>query len=167
MYRVVIEALFYLIFLLSCQPAEQEEQVLVGNWYPYKDTSIKLEDMTYKEQYINRGDYYFYQTILSTPYKYFIKKKKLCFVYFYGKDSICLGNISFLNKNTLKVRYENSKHYFFLKRVIDSNTLEDFVTQKIDEGVYYDSFLKRETYWKKYGVLPEDGDFENSPKCKE
>ena len=85
---------------------------------------------------------------------------------FYGKDSVYFGNINFLNKKTLKITYENSKHYFLLKRIIDTNTLEDFVNQKINEKTYYPSYLKRKEYWEKYGKLPENGDYENPPNYK-
>jgi hypothetical protein len=68
-----------------------------------------------------------------------------------------------LNSNTLKIVFEEPD-YIILKRVIDSNKLGDFVKQKIDEKTYYPSYLKRKNYWEKYGMLPENGDFENPPK---
>lgn len=165
MYKKFILLLLCLVVLLSYNAVEkQKEQILFGNWYPYRDSGIKLEDMVYKEQYFSTNEYSFYEEILSMPYEYYVKGRKVYYVNLYGKDSVCLGSIDFLNKNMLKIEYENSKRYFILRRVIDSNTLEDFVTQKIDEKTYYPSYLKRENYWKKYGVLPENGDFNTPPQ---
>ena len=163
MYQKVI-ILILCFFVINNEENELKKSDIIGSWYPYIDTRIEVEEMTYREQYFNDNEFYFYQPILSMPYHYFINESKMYWLGLSKKDTLIIEKPVLIDKNTLKIVVKKPE-YIILKRVIDINTLEDFVNQKIDEKTYYPSFLKREEYWKKYGVLPEDGNFESPPKC--
>lgn len=157
--KIIFSCLFY--FLSHTQT---EKINIEGNWYHYKIFKNNIStDMEYVEMFFHDNKYEIYRQVLYPTRRYFYKKDTLHSVTI-ADDTLLLGIPVLLNKNTLKIVTREDDKYIVLKRVIDTNTLEDFVNQKIDEGIYYTSYLKREEYWKKYGVLPENGDFDNPPK---
>lgn len=159
--------LFFLLSLFSRSNGQEfGKSNIIGNWYNYENTVKTKETVMYTETLFSFNKYYFYQNILSLPSEYFVKEDRMYLVGELIKDTLIIEKPIFLDKNTLKIAVKKPE-YIILKRVIDINTLEDFVNQKIDEKTYYPSFLKRKEYWEKYGKLPENGDFNNPPKCKE
>jgi hypothetical protein len=163
MSKVVTCALFLLAFIFGNQSIHHDVKCFVGNWYIYKDTSVKETDKVYKEHYLSEKSINTYSTILIMPYSYFVRENKMYILSLSKEDTIFIEKPKLLNSNTLKIVFEEPD-YIILKRVIDSNKLGDFVKQKIDKKTYYPSYLKRKNYWEKYGMLPENGDFENPPK---
>ena len=159
--KIIISCLIYLL-----SHTQTEKINIEGNWYHYKifNNNISI-DMEYVEMFFHNNKYEIYREVLYPTRKYFYKQDTLHYVTI-ADDTLLLGIPVLLNKNTLKIATKEDDKFIVLKRVIDDNNLEDFVNQKIDESIYYTSFLKRENYWKKYGKLPENGDFDNPPECK-
>ena len=166
MFRKIIFLIICFIFFANYGSHSLSKNNIYGNWYPFINTRINPDEMNYVEQYFNHNEFYFYHPILSMPYRYFIKKNKMYWLGLLKKDTVIIEKPVFLDKNTLKM-FVKKPDYIILKRVIDTNTLDDFVNHRIDEKTYYPSYLKRKEYWEKYGMLPEDGDFENPPKCSD
>lgn len=163
MSKVVYYVFFLFAILFGNQSKHYVEKSFEGSWYIYEDTSVIEVDRVYKEYYFSKKNINIYSKILIMPYSYFINDDKMFILSLSEDDTIFIEKPKLLNENILKLVLKEPD-YIMLKRIIDSNTLEDFVTQKIDEKTYYPSYLIRKSYWEKYGVLPENGDFENPPK---
>lgn len=163
MNRFILMFFLLVIFQSSDNKLEFEKSDIIGNWYNYENTIES--DINYTESFLGLHTYNIYQEVLFPDYGLFFKKDTL---YSIGilNDTVVLGKPVFLDKLTLKITTRKTDKYIVLKRVIDTNTLEDFINQKIDEKTYYPSYLKRKKYWEQYGELPEDGDFDNLPKQK-
>lgn len=163
MNKIVLFLFLATSFCAKDKKTKQEKHIIVGNWYNFNDTT-KHSGINYTETFFSSKEFSLYEDVLIPPYEYYLKGNDIFQLNMSKSDTSHVGKLKFLNKNTLKIIPRKLNGHIILKRVIDSNTLEDFVTQKIDEKTYYPSYLIRKSYWEKYGLLPENGDFENPPK---